>query len=43
MLGNKQLNRQQWFSSTLKQSFNLLDKAGSQLVNYRMEQEKGEK
>ena len=43
MLGNKQLNRQQWFSSTLKQSFNLLDKAGSQLINYRMEQEKGEK
>ena len=40
MLGNKQLNRQQWFSSTLKQSFNLLDKAGSQLINYRMEQEK---
>ena len=43
MLGNKQLNTQQWFSSTLKQSFNLLDKAGSQLVNHRMEQEKGEK
>ena len=43
MLGNKQLNRQQWFSSTLKQSFNLLDKAGSQLINYRMEQEKGDK
>lgn len=39
MLGNKQLNRQQWFSSTLKQSFNLLDKAGSQLINYRMEEE----
>ena len=43
MLGNKQLNRQQWFSSTLKQSFNLLDKAGQQLVNYRMEQEKEDK
>ena len=43
MLGNKQLNRQQWFSSTLKQSFNLLDNAGQQLINYRMEQEKGEK
>lgn len=40
MLGNKQLNRQQWFSSTLKQSFNLLDKAGQQLVKHRMEEEK---
>ena len=40
MLGNKQLNRQQWFTSTLRDSFNLLDKAGSQLINYRMEQEK---
>lgn len=40
MLGNKQLNRQQWFSSTLKQSFNLLDKAGQDLVNYRMKMEK---
>lgn len=40
MLGNKQLNRQQWFSSTLKQSFNLLDKAGQELVRYRMKMEK---
>ena len=40
MLGNKQLNRQQWFSSTLKQSFNLLDKAGQDLVRYRMKMEK---
>ena len=43
MLGNKQLNRQQWFSSTLKQSFNLLDKAGQQLVKHRMEEEKEDK
>ena len=43
MLGNKQLNRQQWFSSTLKQSFNLLDKAGSDLVKHRMEEEKEDK
>ena len=40
MLGNKQLNRQQWFSSTLKQSFNLIDKAGQELVRYRMKMEK---
>ena len=40
MLGNKQLNRQQWFSSTLKQSFNLLDKAGQELVRYRMKMQK---
>ena len=39
MLGNKQLNRQQWFTSTLRDSFNLLDKAGSQLINYRMQEE----
>ena len=43
MLGNKQLNRQQWFSSTLKESFNLLDKAGSDLVKHRMKMEKEDK
>lgn len=40
MLGNNRcLNKQQYFTSTLKQSFNLLDKAGSELVSYRMEDE----
>lgn len=43
MLGNKCLSKQQYFTTVLKESFNLLDKAGSQLINYRMEQEKGEK
>ena len=43
MLGNKQLNRQQWFSSTLKQSFNLIDKDGSQLIKHRMKMEKEDK
>lgn len=41
MLGNNRcLNKQQYFTSTLKQSFNLLDKAGSELVSYRMKMEK---
>ena len=40
MLGNNRcLNKQQYFTSTLKQSFNLLDKVGSELVSYRMEDE----
>lgn len=39
MLGDKLLNRQQWFTSTLRESFNLLDEVGSELIKYRMEGE----
>lgn len=37
MLGVNHLSKQQYFDKTLKESFNLLDKAGQQLVKYRME------
>ena len=40
MLGNKHLNKQQYFTTVLKESFNTLDKCGQQLVNYRMKMEK---
>ena len=41
MLGNNRcLNKQQYFTSTLKQSFNLLDNVGQELVRYRMKMEK---
>lgn len=41
MLGNNRcLNKQQYFTSTLKQSFNILDNVGQELVRYRMKMEK---
>lgn len=40
MLGAKHLNKQQYFNNPLKESFNLLDKAGLDLVKYRMKMEK---
>ena len=40
MLGVNHLSKQQYFTSTLKESFNLLDKAGQDLVKHRMKMEK---
>ena len=40
MLGVNHLSKQQYFDKTLKESFNLLDKAGSDLVKHRMKMEK---
>lgn len=40
MLGVNHLSKQQYFDKTLKESFNLLDKAGQDLVKYRMKMEK---
>ena len=42
MLGVNHLSKQQYFTSTLKESFNLLDKAGQDLVKHRMKMEKEE-
>ena len=42
MLGVNHLSKQQYFDKTLKESFNLLDKAGSDLVKHRMKMEKEE-
>ena len=43
MLGVNHLSKQQYFTSTLKESFNLLDKAGQDLVKHRMKMEKEDK
>ena len=43
MLGVNHLSKQQYFDKTLKQSFNLLDKAGSDLVKHRMKMESEDK
>ena len=43
MLGVNHLSKQQYFDKTLKESFNLLDKAGSDLVKHRMKMEKEDK
>lgn len=43
MLGVNHLSKQQYFDKTLKESFNLLDKAGQDLVKYRMKMEKEDK
>ena len=40
MLGVNHLSKQQYFDKTLKESFNLLDKAGQDLVKHRMKMEK---
>ena len=40
MLGNKHLNKQQYFNNPLKESFNILDNVGQELVRYRMKMEK---
>ena len=40
MLGINHLSKQQYFDKTLKESFNLLDKAGQDLIKYRMKMEK---
>ena len=40
MLGVNHLSKQQYFDKTLRESFNLLDKAGSDLVKHRMKMEK---
>ena len=40
MLGIKHLNKQQYFNSPLKESFNILDNVGQELVRYRMKMEK---
>ena len=42
MLGVNHLSKQQYFDKTLKESFNLLDKAGQDLVKHRMKMEKEE-
>ena len=43
MLGVNHLSKQQYFDKTLKESFNLLDKAGQDLVKHRMKMEKEDK
>ena len=43
MLGVNHLSKQQYFTSTLKESFNLLDKAGQDLVKHRMKMESKDK
>ena len=43
MLGVNHLSKQQYFTSTLKESFNLLDKAGQDLVKHRMKMESEDK
>ena len=43
MLGVNHLSKQQYFTSTLKESFNLLDKAVQDLVKHRMKMEKEDK
>ena len=40
MLGVNHLSKQQYFDKTLKESFNLLDKSGQDLVKHRMKMEK---
>ena len=40
MLGVKHLNKQQYFNNPLKESFNILDNVGQELVRYRMKMEK---
>ena len=40
MLGIKHLNKQQYFNNPLKESFNILDNVGQELVRYRMKMEK---
>lgn len=40
MLGTKHLNKQQYFNNPLKESFNILDNVGQELVRYRMKMEK---
>ena len=40
MLGAKHLNKQQYFNNPLKESFNILDNVGQELVRYRMKMEK---
>ena len=43
MLGTKHLNKQQYFNSPLKESFNILDNVGQELVRYRMKMENEDK
>ena len=43
MLGVNHLSKQQYFDKTLKESFNLLDKAGQDLVKHRMKMESEDK
>ena len=43
MLGTKHLNKQQYFNNPLKESFNILDNVGQELVRYRMKMESEDK